>query len=144
MTALTTGLRVEFAQVNNISLIRVEGQLTDESLADLYEAIGRYSTATDARVSIVDLSSVSEFALSSGFIRHLADQKPVMADAKRRCFIVAREGYAFGLCRMFQLMGEATRPLLQIVQTLGEAFAAIGIQSPYFEPSVVPAPFSAG
>jgi len=29
MTPLTTGLRVEFAQVNKISLIRVEGRLTD-------------------------------------------------------------------------------------------------------------------
>jgi hypothetical protein len=144
MTPLTTGLRVEFAQLNEISLIRVEGRLTDESLADLYEASGKYSTATDASVSIVDLSSVSEFALSNESIRNLAHQNPAMAAAKRRCFIVAPEGLAFGLCRMFQVLGEATWPLLQIVKTLGEAFAAIGIQSPHFELSVVPAPFRAG
>jgi hypothetical protein len=144
MAPLTTGLRVEFDQVNKISLMRVEGRLTDESLADLFEASRKHSTATDARVSIVDLLSVTEFALSPRFIKHLAGQKPAMADAHRLCFIVAPEGYAFGLCRMFQLLGEATRPLLQIVHTLGEAFAAIGIQSPNFEPSVVLAPFRAG
>jgi hypothetical protein len=144
MAPLTTGLRIEFDQVNKISLIRVQGRLTDECLADLYEASRKHSTATDASVSIVDLLSVTEFALSTRIIKYLAGQKPAVADANRLCFIVAPEGYAFGLCRMFQLLGEATRPLLQIVHTLGEAFVAIGIQSPYFEPSVVPVPFRTG
>jgi hypothetical protein len=45
MTPSTTGLRVEFDQVNKISLIRFRGRLTDESLAILYEASRRYSTA---------------------------------------------------------------------------------------------------
>jgi hypothetical protein len=140
MTQLRPGLRVESDPTNKISLIRVEGRLTDESLAELYEANRRYSTATHARVSIVDLSSVREFAVSSGFIRHLARQR---ADANHVCFIVVPEGFAFGLCRMFQLLGEATRPLLQIVHTLRGAFAAIGIQSPHFEPAIAPATLGA-
>ena len=144
MTQMTMGFRVEFDQVNKILLMRVEGRLTDESLPYLYEASRKHSTATDARVSIVDLSSVSDFAVSSRSIKYLAGRKPAAANANRLCFIVAPEGYAFGLCRMFQLLGDATRPLLQIVHTLGEVFAAIGIQSPYFEPSVVLAPFRAG
>ncbi len=139
MTQFTMGLRVEFDQVNRISLIRVAGRLSDESLTDLYDASQNYSNATDARVSIVDLSSVSEFAFSSGFIQNLASQAPARADVRRHCFIVSPRGYAFGLCRMFQLLGEAKRPLLQIVHTMGEAFAAIGIRPPYFEPSVIPA-----
>jgi hypothetical protein len=144
MKPLTTGFRIQFDLANEISLIRVEGRLADESLAELYEATQDYSNATNARVSIVDLTSVSEFALSTTFIANLAHQKPLMANTKRRCFIVAREGHAFGLCRMFQLLGETIRPLLQIVHTRGEAFAAIGIQSPHFEPSAVPAPFRTG
>jgi hypothetical protein len=128
MTPVKMDFRVEFDQVNTISLMRVEGRLTDESLNDLYKASRQYSSATDARVSIVDLSDVSEFAVSAQLIRYLAHQKPASPDARRRCFIVAPEAYAFGLCRMFQLLGEAARPLLQIVHTVGEAFAAIGIQ----------------
>jgi hypothetical protein len=143
MTPLTARLQVQFDQANKISLIRVEGRLTDESLTDLFEASRDYSNATDVRVSIVDLSSVSEFALSSGLIRSLALRKRANADAKLLCFLVAPEGLAFGLCRMFQLCGDATRPLLQVVHTLGEVFAAIGIQSS-FEPSAVWPPLGAG
>jgi hypothetical protein len=135
MTPLTARLQVQ----NKISLIRVEGRLTDESLTDCYEASRDYLNTTDARVSIVDLSSVSEFALSSGLIRSLAVRKLANADSKLLCFLVAPEGHAFGLCHMFQICGDATRPLLQVVHTLAEVFAAIGIQSP-FEPPAVWAP----
>ena len=127
----------EFDHLNRISLIRVRGSLADESLAGLYDACNKYSTDTDASVSIVDLSSVSEFSLSCESIRRLADRIPVKGDASRRCFIVAPEGHVYGLSRMFQLLGEVRRPLLQIVHTLGEALVAIGIPSPHFAPSVL-------
>jgi hypothetical protein len=80
MTPSTTGLRVEFDQVNKISLIRFRGRLTDESLAVLYEASRRYSTATKAKIGIVDFSSVTEFALTAESSRHRAHQKPAAAD----------------------------------------------------------------
>jgi len=75
MTLVTTDFRVKFDQMGKISLMRVEGQLTDESLPELYEVSRRYSDAIDARVSIVDLSSVSEFDVSSQSIWKLARQK---------------------------------------------------------------------
>jgi hypothetical protein len=140
MTPLTTELQVEFDRVNKISLIRIEGRLTNESLSNFCKARRRYLAATNARVTIVDLSSVSEFAVSGEHIQHLAEQKPSLADARRLCVIVAPKGCGFGLCRMFQIQAETTRPLLKIVHTLLQAFAAIGIRSPYFEPSVFPAP----
>jgi hypothetical protein len=130
MTLLTTGLRVEFDQVNRISLTRAEGRLTDELLAALYETSRQYSTETKAKVGIVDLSSVTEFALSTEFIRHLARQKPATADPH---IIVAPQMYGFGLFRMLQLLGEPANPL-QIMHTLDEVFAALGIPSPHFEP----------
>jgi hypothetical protein len=131
MTPLTTGFRVEFDQVNKISLLRVKGRLTDESLAGLYEASRRHSTATKAKFGIVDLSSVTEFALSAEFIRHWARQKPATADP---LIIVAPQTYGFGLFRMLQLLGEPANPQLQIVHTLDEVFGALGIPSAHFEP----------
>jgi hypothetical protein len=32
------------------------------------------------------------------------------------------------------MLGESTRPLLEVVRTLDEAMTALGIQSPGFEP----------
>jgi hypothetical protein len=129
------GFRFEFDPVNKILLALFEGRLTDKSLAELYEAIRKYSTATDARAGILDLSSVSELTVASDFVRELAGREPAMADATRRPrFIVAPHTFEFGVSRMFQILGESTRPLLKVVHTRDEALALLGIQSPHFEP----------
>jgi hypothetical protein len=126
--------RFELDSINKVLLLRFAGRITDESLAESYRAIRKYSTTTDASVGILDLSSVTEFAVSTEFIRQLANQEPAMADATRRRFIVAPETAIFGISRMFQIMGEPTRPLLEVVHTLDEVVAALGIQSLHFEP----------
>jgi hypothetical protein len=139
MAPFTT--EVEFDELNKISLTRVGGRLANESLADLYAACQKHSSDTHASVSIVDLSSVSECALSYQFIQRLAERKPAIVDGRHRCFIVAPAGHIYGLCRMFQILAEMTRPLLEVVHTLGEAFAAIAIHAAQFEPTSAPAPF---
>jgi hypothetical protein len=127
--------RFEFDYANRILLVRVEGQLSDELLAECYDAIRQYSVATDARMSIFDLSSVSQFAVSSEFIRQLAKCEPAMPDATTRARIIAVENTTgFGLARMFQIAGENGRPMLQVVRTMHDALVALGIQSPHFEP----------
>jgi hypothetical protein len=126
--------RFEFDPGNKVLLLRVEGRLTDELLAEAYRAIRKHSTATDARAGIVDFSSVTEVAISSAFLREIAKQEPAIVDATRPRIIVAPTAVAFGLARMFQMLGESTRPLLEVVRTLDEALAALGIQSPGFEP----------
>jgi hypothetical protein len=126
--------RFEFDPENKILLLRVEGRLTDKLLAELYEAIRTYSTATDARAGVCDFSSVTEFAVSNDLVRSLASQEPAMPDATRRPRIIAVMGtVGFGLARMFQIMGESTRPLLSVVHNLDEALAELGVQSSHFE-----------
>jgi len=128
------GYRVEFDPANKILLARFEGRLTDELLAEYYRAIRRYSIATDASAGIMDLSSVTEFAVSTELIRQLANQEPAMPDASTRPrFIVTPNTLGFGLARMFQIMGEPARPLLKVVRTLDDALTELGIQSPHFE-----------
>ncbi len=136
MTQSTMGLRFESDGPNKLSLIRVEGRVTDDSLAELYEANRTHSAATDAHAAIVDLSLVSKIEASSASVRRLASRNSAAAGAKHLCIIVASGDHAFGLCRMFQILGEKTRPLLQIVHTMEEAFAAVGIPSPHFGPSL--------
>jgi hypothetical protein len=129
------GFRFEFDPGNRILLMRLEGRLTDELLAECYEAIRKYSTTTDARIGIWDLSSVTEFAVSNEFVRQLASQEPAMPDVARRPRIICVAGtVGFGLARMFQIMGEPTRPLLKVVHNLDEALATLGVQSPHFGP----------
>jgi hypothetical protein len=128
-------LRFQFDRKNKILLLRVEGPLTQEVLGEVMVAITAYSNERDVEAAIFDFSHVTEFALSTAFIQQLAKQKPSLANAaNRRRVIVAPAGVGFGLARMFQTTGESTRPLLAVARTLDEAFEALGVQSPHFEP----------
>jgi len=71
------GCGFEFDADNKILLVRFDGRLTDESVAEFYRAIRKYWTAADASVGIVDFSSVTEFALSSNLIHQSANQEPM-------------------------------------------------------------------
>jgi len=127
--------RFEIDPGNKILLLRVEGRLTDELLAEIYQRIRTGTRSIDVRAGILDFSSVSDWALSSSFVRELAKQEPAMADAAwRRLILVSPAAVGFGLARMFQMLGESTRPLLEVVRTLEAALAALGAESAEFEP----------
>jgi hypothetical protein len=66
------GYRFESDRVNKILLGRFEGRFTNESAAEFYEAIRRYSTATDATAGVWNFSSVTQFAANAEFIPQLA------------------------------------------------------------------------
>ncbi len=127
-------LRFEFDGTNKILLVRVEGRLTDELLAECYDAVRKYSIATDASAGIFDFSSVTEFPVSSEFIRRLAKREPAMPHATSRLrILVAPQIHAFGLLRMFQILGEARRPMLRVAHSMDEAFKILRVPSPHFE-----------
>jgi hypothetical protein len=128
------GLCFKLDPINRILLAQVDGELTDESLRELYRLGGERVTATDPRAGIVDFSDVTAFAVSNHVFRDLARQQPLMPDASRPRFIVTPQVHAFGLARMFQLMGEDARPKLKVVRSLDEALQALHIKSPQFEP----------
>jgi hypothetical protein len=131
---IPSSFRFEFDSANKILLGRVEGRLTDDSLAEIYSEIRKYAIATDASAGIWDMSSVTEFAMSAKFVRSLASQEPAMPEATYPIIVAGMNPTGFGFARMFQIVGEDTRPLLQVVHTLDEALTILGVQSPHFEP----------
>jgi len=129
------GFWFEFDPTNKILLGRFAGRLTDHSLSEYYSAVRKYARATDARAGIFDLSLVTEIAISTKHSRNLAHQEPAMPDPlKRPSIVVAPTLPGQGLARVFQIAGAPTRPLMQIAKSMEEAFAALGVKSPHFEP----------
>ena len=123
-----------FDPENKILLLRVEGRVTDESFPEGYWAVRKYSTETDARAGIWDLTSVTDFALSPEFLRDLANREPAMPDATRRPrFFVAPATVGLSVSCLYEIAAGNTSPLLKIVFSVDEALAALGIQSPHFE-----------
>jgi hypothetical protein len=123
-----------FDSANRILLARFEGLLTDQLLEEFYRVAGIHWTATAPRAGIADYSAVTEVAVSSDFIRHLANQEPSAEVSGCPRFLVVPRTHAFGLARMFQLLGETKRPLLHVVRTMDEALAALAVQSTHFDP----------
>jgi hypothetical protein len=136
-TIVGMSLRIEFDFANKILLIRVDGQLTNEAATELYKAIRTYSVATDASAGIWDLTAVTEFPVSTAHVRNLASQGAAMpqGDTRPRFWVVPNVA-GYGLARMAGIMLDSTNPLLQVVRSMDEALAALGVKSPHFEPLV--------
>ena len=128
------GYAFAFDALNKILLHRFEGRLTDELYAEAYSAAQKQWAATDARMGIVDFTPVTDFAVSPQFLRRQVNREPVGDAAKHPRVVVAPTTVQFGLVRMYQIIGERTRPLLHVVRTMDEAFAILGVQSPHFDP----------
>jgi len=125
----------EFDPKNRILLLRFEGRLTDDLLPELYWEVRKYSIATDASAGIYEFSAVTEFAVSPEMILHMANREPAMPDVTRRPrFIVAPAMLGLGLSRLIEFATSERNPLLKIVLSADEAFAALGVRSPRFEP----------
>jgi hypothetical protein len=125
----------EFDPENKILLLRFEGRLTDDLLPELYWEVRKYSIATDARAGIYEFSAVTEFAVSPEMILHMANREPAMPNPTTRPrFLVAPAMLGLGISRLIELTTSDRNPLLKIVLSADEAFAALGVRSPRFEP----------
>src|SRR5215469_16827931 len=133
---MAKGYRFEFDPGNKILLMRFEEtRITDELLGEVYKATRQYAIATDAFAGIADYSSVTQVEISAAFVRQLALEEPAMPRASERGrIVVAKDDVAFGLARMFQMLGQPTRPLFLVVRTFDEALEALGVECPQFEP----------
>jgi hypothetical protein len=81
---------------------------------------------------IWDFSEVTSFALSSPEVHQMAQTPPFYPPGIPR-FVITPSDYMYGMFRMFQILGEANYPGLQVVRTGEEAFRILGIHGMKFE-----------
>ena len=106
--------------------------MTDEDLVGFYRTAVLLAGSLDPLTGIVDFSSVTDFGVTSSKMRELAAFPPVMPQQDRVRVIVAPSDDVFGMVRIFEIEGEATRPSLHVVRSAAEAWTIIGIQEPEF------------
>jgi hypothetical protein len=124
---------LDFDAKHNILRLTLDGHLTDAILLDAYAAMARCAASRPACRGIADITGVTKFDVSSTTIRRLAETPPAIPTAQLRIF-VAPTTFVYGMARMFQLLGESTRPNLHIARTLNEAYSLLRVESPEFEP----------
>jgi hypothetical protein len=124
----------EFDPASGIARIRLEGVLADEEMRRCYREAGEFFALVDPQGSIFDLSAVTSLEVTSRVVHELANSLPILPDPSRPRVVVAPSPAAFGMARMFEIVGESTRPNLHIVRTAQEAWAILGVWEPRFEP----------
>ena len=115
-------------------MLRFEGRLTDALLTELYWGIRKYSAATTPSAGVWDFSPVTECSVSPELIHDLSTREPAMHDASLPRFVVAPPTFGQAASRMFEMEANFKSPLLKFVLSRDEAFTALGLESPEFEP----------
>ncbi|MGB8011212.1 MAG: hypothetical protein WCF68_06345 [Terriglobales bacterium] len=130
------GFVMEYSPENDLLRITLDGQLTDVMAATCYAAMSEFMSSHRCRC-IVDFSGVTKFELSSHAIRDVATTSPKFPTTCVRVF-VATTDVVYGMARMFQMLGEETRPNLHVVRTLDQAYHLLRVESPEFHPVSCP------
>jgi DNA-binding response OmpR family regulator len=120
----------EFDPANKIFHAKFHGPVTDESIKDFYRTAASMVADTDFRGSIADFSGITSVHVTRDAIRELAALPPADPMVSRPRVIVTPNALLFGLARMFQVCGKATRPNLHVVRNLPQAFALLRVATP--------------
>lgn len=124
----------DFDPTNQIARVRFEGHVTDDDFRNFYSDAAKYAALTKPRAGLVDFSGASSFDVKPATIQHLAASTPVITNPDLPRVIVAPSAITFGMMRMFEMLGDRTRPSFHVVSTEQEAWAVLGVREPRFGP----------
>jgi hypothetical protein len=124
---------LEFDATNDVLRGTLEGPMTRAILWDFYATLARYVASHRPCRGIVDFSKVTESDLSSDDVRRMISAPPAFPAGYPRVLVIPKDSL-FGLGRMFQILGETTRPELHVVRTMDAAYQLLQIKSPEFAP----------
>jgi len=124
-------LVVEFDAKNNILRGTLDGRMTGAILLDFQARAAKYMASRAPCRGILDFSKVSDFEVSSAAIREVAALPPAFPAGYMRVLVIPRD-FIYGLARMFQILTQESRPELQVVRTMEEAYRLLEVSSPEF------------
>lgn len=126
--------RFEFNSTHRILRIRFSDLVTNDDLEYFYRMSALLADSLDPLSAVVDFSAVTSVTSTAEFIRELAALPPAMPQTERPRVVVAPMDEVFGLARLFEMHGEATRPNFHVVRSAQQAWAILGTEEPEFKP----------
>jgi hypothetical protein len=124
---------VDFDAENKILRGTLHGSMTGASLLKLYADGTAYIASHPPCRGILDFSDVTDFEVCADAIRQVAASPAAFPPGYMRVLVIPQI-FIYGLARMFQILGEKTRPELQVVRSLEEAYHLLGVEKPEFYP----------
>jgi hypothetical protein len=130
-----TFLSIDEAQ--QILLCQYQGAISDEVLLSRYQQAVEWNAIHRYPSVISDFTGVTFADVSSRAVREAAAHSPVIPeDIRRFGVIVAPDDLAFGLARMFEVLGNRTRDSFYVARTIAEAYQVIGVESLQLKPII--------
>jgi hypothetical protein len=119
----------EFAEAEGVLRVKLSGEITDDAVMELWSKGRGIVESFPSCQSIVDLSGLTHFNVSTSTIMKLAmSHSP---DLPTRVYVATKD-VVYGSTRMFQALSENTRKNVHVVRTLDEAYKLLGVESPKF------------
>jgi hypothetical protein len=112
---------------------RLEGVIADAEMRRYHGSARSLLGRLQPRAAIMDMTEVTALDVSPATVQMLAASAPVVADPSVPRFVVAPAPSVYGIARMYQQLGQETRPNLTIVRSVDEVYAALGVAPPRFE-----------
>lgn len=127
---LVMGTFLSVDESRRILYARFEGVVTDEVLVCRYRQAREWNAVQQYVKGITDFSGVASMNVTARAIVQVAALDPIIPnDILRIAIIVAPEDFAFGLARMFEMLGSKTREEIHVVRSLAEAYQLLGVES---------------
>jgi hypothetical protein len=122
------GAFLSFDELHRVLYIRFEGIVTDDVLLSRFDRVRAWMAGNGLCSSITDFTGVDSFRVTASGVSQLAANPPLVPDSFLR-IVVAPQDEIFGMTRMFEILGSATRNRVDVVRTMAEAFQVAGVQS---------------
>jgi hypothetical protein len=126
--------RFEFDAENKVLLGTIEGHVTEQEFEEFFHSATLYAASVKPHSGIADFTGVTRFDVRREKLRAFAFGPPAFRDPRIPRVVVAQDPELFGLARMYQSLAEETRPLLNVVHTMKEAYEVLQLRNPRFEP----------
>ncbi len=120
----------EFADAEGVLRLTLSGEMTDQAVMEIWSKGKAFVSSFVSARSIVDLSGVTRFDVSTQAITMLA-RSSSSPNHPSRVFVAPKDAL-YGTARMFQVLSERTRKNVHVVRTMEEAYKLLGIGSPEF------------
>lgn len=128
---------IDLDPTHQVLRVRVTGTITDRALRELYASVSHFAATGGPYASILDLSHVTNNHLSVETIRDIAKMPPAVPGGRPRVLVASRpEDY--GISRMFQLLRDGMGVQVDVVWSVDEAYAMLGVSPENFSQRVFP------
>jgi hypothetical protein len=115
---------------------------TNELAEDCYRSVARIASRGGPYAAIWDLSGVTSTTASTDQVRGRASSAPAVPAGRTRV-VVAKEPVIYGLSRMSELFRDSMGGQLQVVWSMEEAYAIVGVRPEDFTERLFPTEMAA-